>query len=78
MQQPNLWRKDFPILEKVVKDKPLCYLDSAASSQKPKVVVDCISDFYNRYNANIHRGVYSLSQESTDRYEAARLTVSRF
>lgn len=65
-------RADFPILERKVNGKPLVYFDNAATSQTPKQVVDCISDYYFRYNANIHRGVHSLSQEATDAYEKAR------
>lgn len=65
-------RADFPILERKVNGKPLVYFDNAATSQTPKQVVDCISDYYFRYNANIHRGVHSLSQEATDAYEQAR------
>ncbi|WP_420401542.1 aminotransferase class V-fold PLP-dependent enzyme [Flagellimonas sp.] len=65
-------RKDFPILQREVNGKPLVYLDNAATSQTPQQVIDVIVDYYHRYNANIHRGVHSLSQEATDAYEAAR------
>ncbi|MGB6152368.1 MAG: cysteine desulfurase [Pricia sp.] len=65
-------RKDFPILNREVNGKPLVYLDNAATSQTPKQVMDAIVDYYSNYNANIHRGVHSLSQEATDKYEAAR------
>lgn len=68
-------RKDFPILSREVNGHPLVYLDNAATSQKPQVVIDCIVDYYSNYNANIHRGVHSLSQEATDKYEEARTTI---
>lgn len=65
-------RKDFPILSRKVNGYPLVYLDNAATSQKPQQVIDCILDYYSNYNANIHRGVHTLSQEATDAYEASR------
>ncbi len=65
-------RADFPILSRKVNGYPLVYLDNAATSQKPQVVIDSIVDYYTNYNANIHRGVHSLSQEATDAYEMAR------
>lgn len=65
-------RQDFPILQRKVNGKPLVYLDNAATSQTPKQVIDCIVEYYSLYNANIHRGVHTLSQEATDAYEAAR------
>ena len=68
-------RKDFPILSRSVNGQPLIYLDNAATSQTPKQVVEVISDYYYRYNANIHRGVHKLSQEATDAYEKARTTI---
>lgn len=71
-------RGDFPILESEVNGKPLVYLDSGATAQKPQQVIRCIEDLYNRHNANIHRGVHRLSEEATERYEAARDTVKRF
>lgn len=71
-------RCDFPILESEVNGKPLVYLDSGATAQKPQCVIRCIEDMYRRYNANIHRGVHRLSEEATERYEAARDTVQRF
>jgi cysteine desulfurase/selenocysteine lyase len=70
-------RKDFPILEREVNGKPLVYLDNAATSQTPKAVIDCLVDYYSRYNANIHRGVHSLAQEATDAFEHARRKVQR-
>ncbi len=65
-------RKDFPILHREVNGRPLVYFDNAATSQTPKQVIDVIVDYYSRYNANIHRGVHTLSQEATDAYEKAR------
>jgi cysteine desulfurase/selenocysteine lyase len=65
-------RNDFPILSRKVNGYPLVYLDNAATSQKPQQVIDCIVDYYSNYNANIHRGVHTLSQEATDAYEASR------
>ncbi|MEC7769589.1 MAG: cysteine desulfurase [Bacteroidota bacterium] len=70
-------RKDFPILQREVNGKPLVYLDNAATSQTPQQVIDAIVDYYQRYNANIHRGVHTLSQEATDAYEAARQKIQR-
>ena len=70
-------RNDFPILSREVNGYPLVYLDNAATSQKPQQVIDCIVDYYSNYNANIHRGVHSLSQEATDAYEAARHKIQR-
>ena len=71
-------RADFPILSRKVKDKPLVYLDSAATSQKPSAVIDAMDDYYRRYNANPHRGVYLLSEEATAAYESARQRVGAF
>ena len=68
-------RKDFPILKREVNGKPLIYFDNAATSQTPQVVIDTIVDYYSGYNANIHRGVHTLSQEATDKYEEARITI---
>ncbi|RTE54938.1 cysteine desulfurase [Arenibacter aquaticus] len=68
-------RKDFPILNRKVNGYPLVYLDNAATSQTPQKVIDAIVDYYSRYNANIHRGVHSLSQEATDAYEQARKKI---
>ena len=66
------WRSDFPILDRRVHGKPLVYLDNAATSQKPRCVIDSEARYYAGYNANIHRGIHALSQEATDAYEAAR------
>ena len=68
-------RADFPILQRTVNGKPLIYFDNAATSQTPKIVIDAIVDYYSNYNANIHRGVHTLSQEATDKYEQARETL---
>ncbi|MDY7395972.1 cysteine desulfurase [Aureibaculum sp. 2210JD6-5] len=65
-------RADFPILQRKVNGYPLVYFDNAATSQTPQVVIDAIVDYYSNYNANIHRGVHTLSQEATDAYEKAR------
>ena len=68
-------REDFPILSREVNGKPLVYFDNAATSQTPQVVIDAIVDYYSNYNANIHRGVHTLSQVATDAYELARKKV---
>ncbi|CAM4133758.1 aminotransferase class V-fold PLP-dependent enzyme [Zobellia nedashkovskayae] len=70
-------RKDFPILKREVNGKPLVYLDNAATSQTPQQVIDVIVDYYQNYNANIHRGVHALSQEATDHYEVARQKIQK-
>ncbi|HKZ98382.1 MAG TPA: cysteine desulfurase [Thermoplasmata archaeon] len=71
-------KKDFPILERRVRDKPIVYLDSAATSQKPRQVIDATSDYYARYNANVHRAIYELGEESTRAFEGAREKVAAF
>ena len=71
-------REDFPILHRTVHGKPLVYLDNAATTQKPKQVIDRIVRYYTEENANVHRGVHYLSQIATDAYEAVRTTVKRF
>jgi cysteine desulfurase/selenocysteine lyase len=68
-------RKDFPILNRSVNGKPLVYFDNGATSQTPQTVIDVIVDYYSNYNANIHRGVHTLSQEATDKYEEARKII---
>ncbi len=68
-------RAQFPILSQTVNGKPLVYFDNGATSQKPQVVIDSIVDYYSRYNANIHRGVHTLSQLATDAYEQARIKI---
>ncbi len=70
-------RKDFPILSRKVNGYPLVYFDNAATSQTPQQVIDTIIDYYSRYNANIHRGVHTLSQEATDAYEEARIKIQK-
>ncbi len=74
----NEIRKDFPILLRTVYGKPLVYLDNAATTQKPRCVVDKIEEMYYNFNANVHRGVHFLSQEATNAHESARLTVQKF
>jgi cysteine desulfurase/selenocysteine lyase len=71
-------RRDFPILGRIVRGRPLVYLDNAATSQKPRSVIDCETHYYETLNANIHRGVHQLSQEATDAYEASRTRIQRF
>ena len=71
-------RDDFPILSRKVYGKPLVYLDNAATSQKPRQVISALTEYYEGYNANVHRGVHALSMEATDRYEEAREKVARF
>ena len=70
-------REDFPILKRTVHEKPLVYFDNAATSQTPQIVIDTIVDYYSNYNANIHRGVHTLSQEATDKYEEARIKIQQ-
>ena len=72
-------RKDFPILKRKVRDnKPLVYLDNASTTQKPKQVIDALTNYYNNYNANIHRSVYSIAEEATEAYEKVRDKVAKF
>lgn len=71
-------RADFPVLQRQVHGKPLVYLDNAATSQKPRIVIDKLSEFYSHYNANVHRGIHALSEEATDAYEEAREKVKDF
>ena len=70
-------RKDFPILNRKVNGQNFVYFDNAATSQKPLQVIDSISDYYKRYNSNIHRGVHTVSQEATDAYEGARIKIQK-
>ena len=70
-------REDFPILKRTVHGKRLVYFDNAATSQTPQIVIDTIVDYYSNYNSNIHRGVHTLSQEATDKYEEARIKVQQ-
>jgi cysteine desulfurase/selenocysteine lyase len=71
-------RNDFPILARQIGNKPLVYLDNAATSQKPAAVLQTLDDYYQRHNANVHRGVHTLSEEATGAYEEARERVARF
>lgn len=71
-------KKEFPIFRRKINGKHLTYLDSASTSQKPKVVIDAISEFYTTKNANIHRGIHTLSEEATDAFEHTRTRVARF
>lgn len=71
-------RQDFPILQREVHGKPLIYLDNASSSQKPETVIRALDEYYRQTNANVHRGVHTLSEEATSLYETARLRIARF
>jgi len=71
-------RRDFPILHEMVYGKPLVYLDNAATTQKPRIVIDTLQTYYTKQNSNIHRGVYNLSEVATEAYEAAREKVRQF
>lgn len=72
------FRQDFPILATAVRGKPLVYLDNAATTQKPRQVIDALNDYYRRYNSNIHRGLHTLSEQATNAYETARGKVRAF
>src|SRR5437764_12091255 len=78
----NSWldrvRRDFPILQTKAHGKPLVYLDNGATTQKPRAVIDAIKHYYEAQNANVHRGVYQLSQIATEEDEAARVKVEKF
>ena len=69
-------RRDFPILGKTFRNKPLCYLDNASTSQKPEVVIEAIGNYYREFNSNVHRGVYALAEEAEAAYDKARKTVA--
>jgi len=71
-------RQDFPILQQSLKGKPLVYLDNASTTQKPQAVLNAMQNFYERENANVHRGVYALSERATKSYEGARNLVKEF
>jgi len=71
-------RKDFPILQRKVHGKRLVYLDNAATTQKPRRVIDALNDYYSRYNSNVHRSVHTLGEEATEAYESSREKVARF
>lgn len=72
------YRKDFKILDQMVYKRPLVYFDNAATTQKPQIVIDAISEYYENYNSNIHRGVHYLSQQATDQFEQARKTIQHY
>ena len=78
MFNPDQIKQDFPILQRQVHGQPLVYLDSAATSQKPQSVIDAITDYYTQSNANVHRGVHLLSDESSELYERSRRTIAQF
>lgn len=75
---PELIKNDFPVLKRIVNGKPLIYLDNAATTQKPESVINCIDNYYRNHNSNIHRGVHTLSYESTVMYEDAHKKVADF
>ncbi|HHM0577233.1 TPA: aminotransferase class V-fold PLP-dependent enzyme, partial [Legionella pneumophila] len=74
----NKIRKDFPVLHQKINEYDLVYFDNAATTQKPKAVIDAIAQFYEKDNSNVHRGVHALSVRATEMYEAARAKVKRF
>lgn len=76
--EPQKIRADFPILQSIVNGHPLVYLDNAATTQKPQVVIDQISDYYTSYNSNIHRGTHHLSTQATEAHESARKTIQTY
>ncbi|MEK7672434.1 MAG: cysteine desulfurase [Patescibacteria group bacterium] len=78
MLNPQTIKKDFPIFKRKIKNKSLVYLDSASTSQKPRQVIKAISNYYENFNANIHRGVYALSEEATQAYENSRKKTAEF
>ena len=71
-------KQDFPILTTQVYGRNPIYFDNAATTQKPKIVIDSICDYYNQYNANIHRGIYKFSEQATEKYENARKKIANF
>ncbi len=75
---PHALRGEFPILDQQINGHPLVYLDSASSSQKPRVVIDAVADYYREYNANVHRGIYTIGEKATAAYERSRAQVGRF
>ncbi|MDR7417069.1 MAG: cysteine desulfurase [Armatimonadota bacterium] len=78
MPLPTDVRKDFPLLQRELDGKPLVYLDSAATSQKPRVVLEALAEYYRTYNANVHRGLYRIAEQATCAYEEARAKVAAF
>jgi cysteine desulfurase/selenocysteine lyase len=75
---PHVVRKDFPILERTIEGHPLIYLDNAATTQKPRQVIEAITGYYEQHNANVHRGIHVLAEEATAAFEGARATMARF
>ena len=75
---PDALRHDFPILHQQINGHPLVFLDSASTSQKPLAVIEAVTDYYREYNANVHRGIYTIGEKATATYEAARVKVARF
>ena len=75
---PLRWRRDFPILQRQMRGKPLVYLDNAATSQKPQAVIDAITNYYEKLNSNVHRGVHQLSEMATAAYEGSREKIRQF
>src|SRR5689334_23161582 len=75
---PVALRADFPIIDQEIHGHPLIYLDSASTSQKPRVVIDALDTYYREYNANVHRGIYTIGEKATSEYERARAKVARF
>ena len=71
-------KEDFPILKRRINGKPIVYLDSTATSLKPKSVIKAVNDYYQKYTANVFRGVYTLSEKATEKYEEAREKIARF
>ncbi|HRP45430.1 MAG TPA: aminotransferase class V-fold PLP-dependent enzyme, partial [Ginsengibacter sp.] len=71
-------RREFPVLDVRVNNKPLVYLDNAATAQKPRTVINALQQYYNGYNANIHRGIHHLAEQATAAYEATRTQVQQF
>jgi cysteine desulfurase/selenocysteine lyase len=75
---PERIRKDFPILSRLNRGKPLVYLDNAATTQKPQSVIDCLSQYYAEFNSNVHRGVYELAEDAENRYRESRVRIARW
>ena len=75
---PQKVKADFPLLQQEIKGRPIRFLDSAASSQKPQVVIDAMTTYYETINANVHRGVYAIAEAATNALEASRVRVGRF
>ena len=78
MLSPEMLRDDFPIFSSSINDNSLIYLDSGATSQKPKQVIDRLNQFYSQENANVHRGIHCLSENATRNYEEARVKLANY